>query len=930
MLVVDDDPDVRIICRLHLEEAGFEVLEASSGIAGVDLARQAGPAALVLDYMLPDLDGLQVVTRLRQVEATADIRVVMLTARTHERDQAAAWEAGVDDYLTKPFDAAQLIGAVRGVLADRDPTHRETRRSDARERLPHQDRDRATEMAAIVHHAEDAVIGATLGGVISSWNEGAEKLYGWTAETAVGQPVSMLVPPDRVDETPEVLDHVAHGVRVPPYETVRQRQDGRPVQVSVSVSPVKDGTGRVVAASSISRDISERIRTESHFRSLVEHAPDAIVIVDAHGRIELVNVQTEQLFGHPRGELVGQPIELLVPERYRAAHPDHRRGYAIQPRPRPMGAGHDELFGLHRDGREFPVEISLSPLDTDGEVSFAATIRDVTDRNQAEAKFRGLLEAAPDAIVGVDSTGRIVLVNAQTEALFGYPREELVGQLVEILVPDALRATHPMRREGYFQEPRTRTMGQGLDLVARRRDGSEFPVEISLSSIDTAEGLLVSAAIRDVTERKRAEARFRGLVEAAPDAMVILDDEGRIELVNAQTLALFGYDRDELVGQLVEVMIPARFRAKHPAHRRGYGVNPKVRPMGGAGLELLGLRKDGTEFPVEISLGPLETDQGLTISASIRDVTQRKRAETAQALAYEREREASARLREVDRIRTDFLSTVSHELRTPLTAIKGYSEVLVSVWDTAENDRKLEYVERIQHAGTRLDHLIEDLLDYSRLERGQLQIALEPHQVLDLVDETIRRAGSTLEHHRLDVVAPEAVWVLADRTAFIRVLENLLTNAAKFSPEGSQISIRIEADGDAVSSRSATRASASPRTSTRRSSCASTGCRSRLPAIPGPASGWPSSSSSSRRSAARSRWSPSRARAASSGSSCCRRRTAPMTHDPPEPPRPRRAAPARARRATPPGSRRRASASHHAATWCRPARPWVRSVAPSA
>jgi PAS domain S-box-containing protein len=797
VLVVDDDPDVSMICRLHLEAAGFRVLEAASGIAGVELARKASPDALVLDYMLPDLDGIQVAARLRQVEATAGIAVVMLTARTHERDQAAAWEAGVDGYVTKPFDAARLVTTVSGVLADRDPAHREARRSEARERLRTRDRDTSIEMAAIIDHADDAVIGKTLGGVILSWNSGAEKLYGWTSEAAVGQPIAMLIPPDHADEIPEILERITRGVRVPPYETVRQRQDGRQVHVSLSVSPVKDRTGRVIGASSISRDISERTRTEARFRSLVESAPDAIVIVDAHGRIELVNSQTEELFGHPRGQLVGQPIELLVPARYRAQHPDLRSGYAVRPRPRPMGAGH-ELFGLRSDGREFPVEISLSPLDTDGEVSFAATIRDVTERKQAEAKFRGLLEAAPDAIVGVDSTGRIVLVNAQTEALFGYPREELVGQLVEILVPDALRATHPMRREGYFKEPRTRTMGQGLDLVARRKDGSEFPVEISLSSIDTEEGLLVSAAIRDVTERKRAEARFRGLVEAAPDAMVILDEEGRIGLVNAQTLALFGYDRDELVGQPVEVLIPARFRAKHPDHRRGYGVNPKVRPMGGAGLELLGLRKDGTEFPVEISLGPLETDQGLTISASIRDVTQRKRAETAQALAYEREREASTRLREVDRIRTDFLSTVSHELRTPLTAIKGYAEVLVSAWDTADNHRKLEYVERIQHAGTRLDHLIEDLLDYSRLERGQLTIALEPHRALDLVEETIRRAGSNLEHHRVDVDVPDAIWVLADRTAFIRVLENLLTNAAKFSPQGSEIAIRVEAHDDDV------------------------------------------------------------------------------------------------------------------------------------
>ena len=794
-LVVDDDPDVAMVCTLHLERAGFEVLEAGTGTEGLELAAKELPAVIVLDYMLPDVDGITVLRRLKADDRTAEIPVVMLTARAHERDQQAAWAAGASDFLTKPFDGSRLVNSVASA-AERVTPKAVERRRRAMERLGDAERNRMAVLAAVVDGAQDAVILESLNGEITYWNEGARRLYGWHREEAVGSPVSILTVPEKQDEIDQILHRIARGERLESFETTRLHRDGHRIQVSLTVSPVYDAEGSVVGASVIARDVSARVRLESRFRDLVEAAPDAMVIVDADGRIELVNKQTERLFGHSREALLGQPVEILVPERFRGQHPKFRRAYVERPRAREMGAGL-ELFGLRADGSEFPVEISLSPLDSDDGATYAATVRDVTDRKSADAKFRGLLEAAPDAIVGVDAAGRIVLVNKQTENLFGYRREELIGQQVELLVPPSLRGTHPMRREGYVAEPRTREMGGGLDLVARRRDGTQFPAEISLSSIETDDGLLVSAAIRDVTERKRAEARFRGLVEAAPDAMVILGEDGRIQLVNQQALRLFGYEREELIDQPVEMLVPQRFRDLHPTHRRAYQQLPRLRPMG-QGLELAGLRKDGTEFPVEIALSPLETDQGITISASIRDVTDRKRAEDAQAVAFEREREATARLREVDRMRSDFLSTVSHELRTPLTAIKGFAEWLVSAWDVTSDERKRAIVVRIVNASGRLDFLIQDLLDFSRLERGNLKVDVSEHDLASLVDEALDHSRPSLEHHTLDVRVDDELVVLADHSAMMRVVENLLTNAAKFSPPGSTIQVRAEATATGV------------------------------------------------------------------------------------------------------------------------------------
>ncbi|HEU0122738.1 MAG TPA: PAS domain S-box protein [Bryobacteraceae bacterium] len=251
----------------------------------------------------------------------------------------------------------------------------------------------------------------------------------------------------------------------------------------------------------------------------------------------------------------------------------------------------------------------------------------MTDRYdpiQSPTLLREIVESAPVAMVMIDRAGLIVLVNAEAEALFDYNRSELLGQSVEILIPPRYRGLHPAYRSAFYVEPQSRLMGAGRELFGLRKDGGEFPIEIGLKPIGTEEGLFVLSAIVNLTQRKLLEARFRATVESAPMAMVMTDRRGFIVLVNSETEKLFGYARAELLESPIEVLVPDRYRAKHPETREGFLLRPEARRMG-AGRDLFAVRKDGSEFPVEIGLNPVETDEGMFVLSAIVDITERKR-----------------------------------------------------------------------------------------------------------------------------------------------------------------------------------------------------------------------------------------------------------------------------------------------------------------
>ena len=513
-----------------------------------------------------------------------------------------------------------------------------------------------------------------------------------------------------------------------------------------------------------------------------EQNPDALLVLSPQGVVLEWNPAAELMFGYSQAEVQGRSMfDLIVPQG-RAHEEDLFRTEALR-----LGTSVQEAVRRRKDGSLVHVNVSTKAVcDADGQVLyFLSSKKDVTqlkvqrDAKLLEARFRDLLESTPDAIVMVNVTGRIVLVNSQAERVFGYPRSELLGQAVEVLLPHRYRGAHLGHRSGFFGQPRTRTMGAGLELHGLRKDGGEFPVEISLSPIDTEEGTMVMSAIRDITDRKRADQKFKDLLEAAPDAMVIVNREGHIVLVNSQAVKLFGWSRDELLGQPIELLVPLRFSARHPDHRRNFFAEPRTRSMG-AGLELHGLRKDGSEFPVEISLSPLETEEGLFVSSAIRDVTERKRIE--QVL-----RDKNLELENAALVKDRFLASMSHELRTPLNAIIGFTGMLLMKLPGPLNAEQEKQLRIVQTGARHLLSLINDLLDVAKLSANKVTLNLEPVDCKTLVEEVsatlemeAQRKGLAFAVH----TPPVDVLLLTDRRALSQILINLVGNAIKFTQQG--------------------------------------------------------------------------------------------------------------------------------------------------
>jgi PAS domain S-box-containing protein len=783
----------------------------------------------------------------------------------------------------------------------------------------------------LLEAAPDAMVVVNQAGEIVLLNLQAEKQFGYHRDELVGQPVTNIIPDgfaERLvaDDLRSAEDALAQGIGTG-IELVGRRKDGSAFPIEIMLSPLESAEGILVTAAI--RDISVRkaadtalADSEQRFRDVLEAAPDAMIAIDTTATITYVNPQAVRTFGYLREELLGQAIELLLPDRVAGQHGAYRTEFLAHPVARSMGIGLD-LSGRRKDGTEFPVEISLSPVHHSSGLQVFATVVDVTARKaaerhlvQMEGRYRGLLEAAPDAMVVVDQGGAIVLLNVQAEQQFGYHRDELVGQPVTNIIPDGFAERLVADDLRSAEDALAQQIGAGIELVARRKDGSDFPIEIMLSPLESAEGILVTAAIRDISVRKAAEqhlaqmegsrrlvedalreseenyrmlldgvedhaifimdprgqilswnagaqrikgytadeivgqnysvffpgeeiargrpedvlrltaekgrheeqgmrvrkdgsrflasiaftalrdrdgnlrgfsefshdlseskeagAKYRGLLEAAPDAMVVVNQAGEIVLLNLQAEKQFGYHRDELVGQPVTNIIPDGFAERLIADDLRSAADALGQQIG-TGIELVARRKDGSDFPIEIMLSPLESADGVLVTAAIRDISVRRAAEEHLGQKVEELKRSNEELGQ-------FAYIASHDLQEPLRMVASYTQLLSKRYKGQLDADADEFIAFAVDGASRMQRLIEDLLSFSRVATAGNALADTSseyafEQALQNLHWAIKDSAAQVTHDPLPIVQ-------ADQMQLIQLFQNLVGNAIKYQGLG--------------------------------------------------------------------------------------------------------------------------------------------------
>jgi PAS domain S-box-containing protein len=649
ILYVEDVPADVVMVNHELRKGGlaFRTKRVETKDAFLHELERDPPDLILSDHGLPSFDGFTALAIAR--DKLPDIPFIFVTSSLGEQVAIETFESGATDYVLKS-GLAKLVPAVQRALREAEERMRLRQKEQAL-------RESEERFRMLVEGVKDyAVFMLDKEGRVISWNSGAEWIHGYRAEEVLGQHYALFHTPAAVERgLPAVALRVANAEGRFEEEGLRLGKGGKEFWANVVITVLRDAKGRLRGYAQVTRNITERVlaqeallKSEERYRSLVELCPDALLVVYAEGRIAFCNTACVRLLGAGRSEdLLNKRIETIFPpengkwviERIRRA----RESGPVTP------FVESELVRL--DGSRVTTEISAAPFVFQEKPAMQVIAHDISERKHvedalrySEARKSAILDTALDAVISINHRGAIQEWNPAAQRIFGYDRAEAVGEdLAELIIPPSLQRAHRDGLEHYLATGEARVLGQRMEMTARRADGSEFPVELSIARVPESDPPTFTGFLRDITQRKLAEETLRksdslktAILETALDGILSIDDEGKIREWNLAAQKIFGYSRAEVLGRpMDELIIPPSLREAYQGGVANYlmtGVGSLLnRP-----IELTLRRADGTEFRAELAITRVRAEEPSGCTALIRDVTERNKSRAALRESEER------------------------------------------------------------------------------------------------------------------------------------------------------------------------------------------------------------------------------------------------------------------------------------------------------
>ncbi|MGY4308062.1 PAS domain S-box-containing protein [Bradyrhizobium sp. USDA 4369] len=813
VLHVDDDADAREIVGTAIEFDPILCLRScSSGEEALATTEKWSPDLILLDLNMPGMDGPTTLARLRERPQTAGIPVIYVTAAATAKDLEDLRGLGVAGVIAKPFDPASLCSRINGILCK---SHRalERARSELEEKL--------AVANAVIDSSEDAIVAKDLSGTILSWNPAAEHLFQFRPNEVIGRSIRMHIPPEQFVHDQYILDQVRQGRSIDSLETRRLRKDGTAIDVSLRAIPIRRRNGTIIGASIVERDISKQKQVEESFlktnssleqevaartaelKTIIDAIPSMIAYWDRDLRCRFANSAYVEWFGWSPEQLIGSHIKTLLGDSLFAKNEPYILGAL---------AGLQQNFErtlVKTDGSSRYTWANYVPHRNEcGDVlGFFVLVTDITEMREAqrrikesEDRYRILADHSSDLIIQLDRDLRLRYVSPACRDILGMTESELLDkQLFGPIHPE-----HVEQLQTTLNSLLADTVEQSsISIRAHDRGGRWIWLEAVMRSLrDPVSGEIcgIVGALRDISARKAAEERFRLVVESTPTAMIMIDRSGRISLVNRQAERLFGYDSNELLHQRIELLIPAREQHQHQAHVDHYFASPALlessqRAMG-AGRKLHGRRKDGSEFPVEIGLTPINTDEGVMVLGAVVDITLRERAEAEHRQFNKRlEQQVAQRTAELETANKsldDFAYAASHDLKAPLRVIDNASKWLEEDLAPHLTGENRENMQLLRGRVRRLEKLLDDLLQFSRI--GREAAGTEIISGAELMDNVLALVDVPDQFEV--VVGTEFGAISVYRMPLQQIMMNLVSNAIKHHDKTSgRIEVSVMASG---------------------------------------------------------------------------------------------------------------------------------------